>query len=113
MTRMVGALLVLLALPALAVAQSAPAREPATLPIEIKRGEVPPESKLGRIIVRPPAQSDAAVREAEGASAELERAQRDRRLIREQTQQLPRRPDLGADVSGGIQQRNLPRSLPR
>jgi hypothetical protein len=110
---MLGALLVLLALPAPAAAQGAPARAPGALPIEIKRGEVPPESKLGRITVQPPAQSDAAVSEAEGAAAALEQAQRDRQLIRDQTRQLPRRPDLGADVSGGIQQRNLPRSLGR
>ena len=112
MTRTVGALLVLLALPAPGAAQSAPAPAPGALPIEIRRGEVQPESKLGRVTVPPPAQSDAAVSEAEGASAQLEQARRDRQLMKEQTHQLPRRPDLGTDVTGGIQQRNL-RSLPR
>ncbi len=112
MKRTLGALLVLLALPAPVAAQSAPARERGALPIEIKRGEAQPESKLGRVTVQPPAQSDAAVGEAEGAAAQLEQARRDQQLMREQTRQLPRRPDLGDDVTGGIQQRNL-RSLPR
>lgn len=106
-------MLVLLALPAVAAAQSAPAREPGQLPVQIRRGDVPAESKVGRLIVRPPAQDAAALREAERAPAALEQARRDERFIRSETRQLPRRPDLGYDVYGGIQQKNLQRSLPR
>ena len=108
-----GALLLLLALPAVAAAQSAPAREPGQLPVQIRRGETTPEAKVGRLIVRPPAQDAAALREAERAPAELEQARRDEQFIRGETRQLPRRPDLGYDVYGGIQQKNLQRSLSR
>ena len=109
----IGVVLVLLAVPVVAAAQTAPAREPGQLPVEIRRGETTPEAKVGRLIVRPPAQDAAALREAERAPGDLEQARRDERFIRSETRQLPRRPDLGYDVYGGIQQRNLQRSLSR
>ncbi|HKB24292.1 MAG TPA: hypothetical protein VKG64_04485 [Methylomirabilota bacterium] len=113
MRRTAGALLVLLALPALAAAQSDPAREPGRVPVEIRRGEVSPEAKVGRPIVPPPAQDPASVSEAERAAAAFELVRRGQQFIRGETRPMPRRPDLGYDVYGGIQQKNLQRSPPR
>ncbi len=110
---MLGALLGLLALPIVAAAQGTPAGEPGQLPLEIRRGETLPEAKLGRPIIYPAPQDEAAVRQAARASAEFEQAQRDTQFLREQTRQFPRRPDLDSDVTSGIQQRNLQRALPR
>jgi hypothetical protein len=107
----IAALLVLLALPVAADAQMAPA--PGQMPLEIRKGESPPESKLGRPVVPPEPQSEDAVRDAERGAADLERVDRDRRALREQAPPLPRRPDLGYDVQSGIQQKNLRRALPR
>jgi|SRR5882762_6124819 hypothetical protein len=104
------ALLALVALPAVAAAQSAPAQAPGPLPVEIRRDEAPAEAKVGRITVPPAAQSPAVVNEAERAVAEFEQVQRARRFIRGEMEQPPRRPDLGYDVSSGIQQKNLERS---
>ncbi len=109
----VVALLILLGLPAGVAAQTIPPREPVQVPVEIRSGETPPEAKLGRVTAPPVTQTPAAVSEAERAAAELEQTLRDRQLLREQTSQVPRRPDLGYDVSSGIQQRNLLRALPR
>ena len=50
-----------------------------------------------------------SVRDAERAAAEYERTLRDDAMVREQSRPAPRRPDLGYDVYGGIQQRNIPR----
>ena len=43
------------------------------------------------------------------AAAEYEQKQRDEAVMREQTRPAFRRPDLGYDVTSGIQQRNLRR----
>jgi hypothetical protein len=113
MARVLGAVLALAMLPALAAAQSAPADEERRLPVEIRRGQVPPEAKVGRLIVRPPAMDPAAVREAMRALVEFEQARRAQQLLRGEPAPAARRPDLGSDVTGGIQQRNLQRALPR
>jgi hypothetical protein len=110
MSLVLRTLLALVTLPAVAAAQSAPAREPDPLPIEIRRGDVPLEATLGRTPVAPAGQSGAALSEAERAVVEFEQAQRARRFIRGETQQPLRRPDLGYDVSSGIQQKNLQRA---
>src|SRR5947199_189723 len=104
MRRTIAALLVLLALPAAADAQMAPA--PSQAPLEITKRESPPESKLGRLVVPPAPQSEDAVRDAERGVADLERVDRDRRALREQAPPLPRRPDLGYDVQSGFRQRS-------
>src|SRR5438094_8797555 len=62
MRRTIAALLVLLALPVAADAQMAPATGQA--PLEIRKRESPPESKLVRLVVPPAPQSDDAVRDA-------------------------------------------------
>jgi hypothetical protein len=50
------------------------------------------------------------MRDAANAAAEYEQRKRDEALMREQTQtKPPRRPDLGYDVTGGIQQHNINR----
>jgi hypothetical protein len=67
----------------------------------------------GRPVVPPAARAEDAVRDVERGVADLERADRDRRALREQTQRVPQRPDLGYDVRSGIQQKNLRRALPR
>jgi hypothetical protein len=113
MTRVVAALLLLLALPVRALAQSGPAREPGPLPVEIRRGQVPPEAKVGRLIVRPPALDPSTVREAMRALVEFEQARRAQQLLRGEAAAPARRPDLGSDVTGAIQQRNLQRAPPR
>jgi hypothetical protein len=72
---------------------------PGPLPIEMRREAKP------RPIVRPGVDSDQAARDA----ADYERQQRDEALMREQTRPSVRRPDLGYDVTGSIQQRNIMR----
>ena len=62
-----------------------------------------------RPVVRPEADPGAATGEAEKAAAEYEQRQRDEALMREQTRPTFSRPDLGYDVTSGIQQRNLRR----
>src|SRR5216117_1699799 len=79
MRRTIAALLVLLALPAAADAQMAPA--PGQAPLEIRKRESPPESKLGRLVVPPAPQAEDAVRDAERGVADLERVDRDRRAL--------------------------------
>jgi hypothetical protein len=110
MSLMLRALLALVTLPTVAAAQSAPQPAPGPLPVEIRRSEAPPEAKVGRITVQPQGQGPAAVSEAERAVVEFEQAQRARRFIRGEALQPPRRPDLGHDVSSGIQQKNLQRA---
>jgi hypothetical protein len=62
-----------------------------------------------RPVVRPEADPGQASREAEKAAAEHEQQQRDEALMRQQTRPAFSRPDLGYDVTSGIQQRNLRR----
>jgi hypothetical protein len=103
----VGALAVMLAA-SFAGARSAGAQEsrPGEAPshLELKREAKPP-----RPIVRPESDRSQAVRDAASAAAEYEQRQRDEALAREQTRPAVRRPDLGYDVTGGIQQRNIQR----
>jgi hypothetical protein len=82
-------------------AQEARPGDPA-VPLELKRGPRP-----ARPIVRPDSDASQATRDAAKAAAEYEQRQRDDAIVREQTQQVPRRPDLGYDVTSGIQQRNI------
>lgn len=62
-----------------------------------------------RPVVRPEADPGQATRDAEKAAAEYEQQQRDEALMRAQTRPTFSRPDLGYDVTSGIQQRNLRR----
>jgi hypothetical protein len=96
-----GALALLLGLPVTAEAQAPPSD---SKPLELRRDAAPP-----RPVVRPDSGGDQAARDAERAAAEYERRQRDDAVIREQMRPAPRRPELGYDVYGGIQQRNIPR----
>ena len=59
--------------------------------------------------MRPESDRGQATQDAASAAAEYEQRQRDEALMREQTRPSLRRPDLGYDVTGGIQQRNLRR----
>ena len=105
MVMWIAAISVLAALLPLSVACAQDARagdSPAVL--ELKREGKPP-----RPIVRPKSDSSQTMRDAAAAAAEYEQRQRDEALAREQTRQVPRRPDLGYDVTSGIQQRNIPR----
>ncbi len=106
-TVMVGALAVI-SMASLAGARSAGAQEsrPGDAPsqLEIKREAKPP-----RPIVRPESDRSQAVRDAASAAAEYEQRQRDDALAREQSRPAVRRPDLGYDVTSGIQQRNIQR----
>ncbi len=106
MRRALPALLLLLAGAASAPAQTAPERSP-QVPVEIRTGETPSTGPLGRTIAPPPPQDPAAIEQARRATEALERAQRDREFLRTQTAPRPGRPDLGYDVTSGIQQRNL------
>jgi hypothetical protein len=99
---MVGALAVLLGLPSTAGAEAPAAGD--SKPLELRRDAAPP-----RPVVRPDPGGNQAARDAERAAAEYERRQRDDAVIREQSRPAPRRPELGYDVYGGIQQRNIPR----
>jgi len=72
-------------------------------PLELTR-----EAKPARPIVRPGSDRTHAVHDAAKDAAEYEQRQRDDALVREQARPA-RRPDLGYDVTSGIQQRNLRR----
>jgi hypothetical protein len=87
----------LLLLPLVASAQDAPSV------LEMRRGREPASR---RPIVHPAPPLDEAVRDAQRATAEYERARRAEELSREVTRPAPR-PDLGYDVTSGIQQRNI------
>jgi hypothetical protein len=111
----VGALAVTLVSSAVVLASSADGVVPAfgaqearpgdsAVPLELKRGPKP-----ARPIVRPDSDGSQATRDAAQAAAEYEQRRRDEAIVREQTRQVPRRPDLGYDVTSGIQQRNIPR----
>ena len=97
----IGALAVILGLSSASAQQSRPADGSATF--EVKREAKP------RPIVRPDADPGQATRDAASAAAEYEQKQRDEAVMREQTRPAFRRPDLGYDVTSGIQQRNLRR----
>ena len=75
-------------------------------PLELRRsGET-----SGQPIVHPEPPRDQMAAEAERAAAEYERARRDDALLREPIAARARRPDLGYDVTSGIQQRNIQRA---
>jgi hypothetical protein len=97
-----GAIAAILALPLTAGAQSPGQTTPL---LELRRPHAAPR----RPIVHPQTARDQTVAEAERAAAEYERVQRDEALMREQSRPAARRPDLGYDVTSGIQQRNLQR----
>ncbi len=97
----VGALAVMLALSSAGAQEPRPTEGSTTL--ELKRAAKP------RPIVRPEADPGQAARDAASAAAEYQQKQRDEALMREQTRPALRRPDLGYDVTSGIQQRNLRR----
>ena len=92
---------ILLALSPAGAQENRPA--PGPVPLEMKRETKP------RPIVRPEADREQAVRDAARAGAEYEQKQRDEAIMREQTKPSVRRPDLGYDVTGSIQQRNIMR----
>jgi hypothetical protein len=98
-----GALVVALALSSGASAQEPRSGEGST-PLTLTR-----PAKPERPIVRPESDREQARQDAASAAAEYEQRQRDEALMREQTRPSLRRPDLGYDVTGGIQQRNLRR----
>ena len=98
-----GALVAALALSGGASAQEARPGEGSTK-LELKR-----PAKPERPVVRPESDRGHAMQGAASAAAEYEQRQRDEALMREQTRPSLRRPDLGYDVTGGIQQRNLGR----
>jgi hypothetical protein len=97
----IGVLAVMTLLSPASAQQSPPAEGSATF--EVKRDVKP------RPIVRPEADPGQATRDAASAAAEYEQKQRDEAVMREQTRPAFRRPDLGYDVTSGIQQRNLRR----
>jgi hypothetical protein len=97
----IGALAVMTALSSASAQQSRPA-DGSTI-FEVKREAKP------RPIVRPETDPGQATRDAASAAAEYEQKQRDEAVMREQTRPAFRRPDLGYDVTSGIQQRNLRR----
>jgi hypothetical protein len=98
----VGAVVVFLALSGASAQETRPGQS--SMPLEIKR-----EAKPARPIVGPEADREQAARDASRAAAEYEQKQRDDAVMREQTWPSVRRPDLGYDVSGSIQQRNIQR----
>jgi hypothetical protein len=98
-----GALVVALALSSGASAQEPRPGEGST-PLTLTR-----PAKPERPIVRPEGDREQATQDVASAAAEYEQRQRDEALMREQTRPSLRRPDLGYDVTGGIQQRNLRR----
>jgi len=81
--------------------QPRPAERAATL--ELTR------APTARPIVRPEADLGLAARDAAKAAAEYEQQRRDEAIMRQQTRPAFQRPDLGYDVTSGIQQRNLRR----
>ena len=98
----VSVLAAVLPLSAAGAQDARPGDSPAVL--ELKREGKPP-----RPIVRPESDRSQAMRDASAAAAEYEQRQRDEAPAREQAGQAPRRPDLGYDVTSGIQQRNIQR----
>jgi len=99
---MVGILSVFLAVSASRAQEARPGET--SSPLELTREAKPP-----RPIVRPESDRSQAIRDAGQAAGEYEQRQRDEALVREQTRPALRRPDLGYDVTSGIQQRNLHR----
>ena len=101
-TFVLGAVGVLLALSCASAQETRPGQS--QMPLEIKR-----EARPARPVVRPETDREQAARDAARAAAEYEQKQRDETLMREQTRPAVRRPDLGYDVTGSIQQRNIQR----
>lgn len=100
-----GALVAIPALPLTAAAQEkSPGQSPS--PLEQRRAR----ETSGRPIVHPEPRRDQMAAETERAAAEYERARRDDTLLREPSRPAARRPDLGYDVTSGIQQRNIQRA---
>jgi len=99
---MVGILSVLLAVSAARAQEARPGETSSSL-------ELTREAKPPRPIVRPETDRGQAIRDAAQAAAEYRQRQRDEALVREQTRPALRRPDLGYDVTSGIQQRNMRR----
>ena len=97
----IGALAVMLGLSSASAQEARPAEGSATF--QLNRDAKP------RPIVRPETDPGRATRDAASAAAEFEQKQRDEAVMREQTRPAFRRPDLGYDVTSGIQQRNLRR----
>ncbi len=97
----IGAFAVMSALSPASAQDSRPVEGSTTL--ELKREARP------RPIVRPEGDPGQATRDASSAAAESEQRQRDEAVMRGQTRPALRRPDLGYDVTSGIQQRNLRR----
>ena len=94
------ALSVVLALSAVCAQESRPDGQTT---LELQREAKP------RPIVRPEADPGQATRDAASAASEYEQKQRDEAIMRAQTRPTFGRPDLGYDVTSGIQQRNLRR----
>jgi hypothetical protein len=78
--------------------------------LELKQiAPVPPRPP----IVRPEPQSKEAIGEAQKSVEELERQQREERLLRQSKPAPPARPDLEESVRGGIQSREVQKALPK
>ena len=94
--------LMLLSLPALA--QSAPGSKDTDLEQRIRQKKT---------VVQPKPSPDTVTRDANQAVDELAARQRRDETLRELNRPTVRRPDLDESVTGGIQTRNLQRSLRR
>ena len=70
------------------------------------------ERRQRRSVVRPRPTDETLATDADTAAVEAERRQRERETIRE-LRQPSRRPDLDADVKGGIQSQRLNDALRR
>lgn len=103
-TMMTAVLVAGLLLPWAADAQAPGPTQETRLEIEMKRR---------RHIVRPPIVPETVTQDVERATADLDRAAREERLIREVTRPTPRRPDLDYDVRSGIQAQTIQRALRR
>jgi len=80
--------------------------------LEIKQGEIP-SSKDRRPIVYPAPQSKEEISEAERQVEDLEAKQPPERLLDETKPSTLQRPDLGYDVTTGIQEKAIQNALPR
>ncbi len=96
--------LVLTLLPLPAPAQNAPGPRDTDLEQRVRQKTT---------IVQPKPSPDTVTRDANRAVDEFAAGQRRDETLRELTRPTVRRPDLDESVTGGIQTRNLRRSLPR
>lgn len=96
-------------LPAGALAQDSSAPEGGGAQLELRQSELPVQ-KGRRPIVRPAPAPGRAAREAEQALSDFESG-RQKNVQDDATPRPPRRPDLGYDVTSGIQQQNIQRAL--